>query len=153
MTAIDRIRPPSLETSSEEDFKAQFRWWFEEEVGNVGFLFHQATELLEKIQKHCQDIPAEIREELAQFIAKAVPRVDSIMEIDDPVPVVENTATWLKGALSEGHCGDCTAHPAGCMRCSAEQLYNLPSTVTWRSKREGRELFHEALAAMKVRPS
>lgn len=33
--------------------------------------------------------------------------------------------------LIEEHCGDCICVPSTCMRCYAEDLYAIKSTVTW----------------------
>ena len=35
--------------------------------------------------------------------------------------------------LSHEHCGDCTAFPGECYRCVTEEIYGIPSTVTWDS--------------------
>ena len=51
--------------------------------------------------------------------------------------------------LADNHGGDCTAVPCGCIRCHAEDLYDLPSTVTWVGKHEGSRLYHEWLAQKK----
>jgi hypothetical protein len=46
-----------------------------------------------------------------------------------------------KDFLSTSHCGDCTAVPASCARCIAEDVYCIPSTVTW-NKHEGWAAFN-----------
>lgn len=46
-------------------------------------------------------------------------------------------------ALNESHDGDCTSAPGPCIRCHAEDLYEIPSSVTWANKAEGAELFKE----------
>jgi hypothetical protein len=45
----------------------------------------------------------------------------------------EEFKTHHTEALADEHCGDCTCVPCPCSRCSAETLYNVPSTVTWCS--------------------
>jgi hypothetical protein len=44
---------------------------------------------------------------------------------------LEHFNEYIKGALTEEHCGDCTAVPATCSRCYAETMYKLPYTAWW----------------------
>ena len=39
------------------------------------------------------------------------------------------------------HHGDCIAQPCSCMRCHAEELYNITSSVTWHCKSKGNRLY------------
>lgn len=50
---------------------------------------------------------------------------------------------WQLESLSDMHCGDCVAVPSSCMRCHAEDLYDIPDTATWRNKHEGWKLFNQ----------
>lgn len=45
--------------------------------------------------------------------------------------------------LAGKHCGDCTYCSAPCSRCQAEELYKIPSTVTWNGGHEGYKLLCE----------
>lgn len=54
---------------------------------------------------------------------------------------------WFQRAfidsLSDTHMGDCTGFPSTCMRCHAEELFNIPNTATWSGKSEGYRLHDE----------
>jgi hypothetical protein len=45
--------------------------------------------------------------------------------------------------LAGYHCGDCVAVACACIRCHLEDLYEIPSTVTWNGKHEGWYLYRE----------
>jgi hypothetical protein len=49
---------------------------------------------------------------------------------------------YLVDGLSSTHIGDCTAHPATCIRCNSESLFKIPYSATW-SKSEGHKMFNE----------
>ena len=59
---------------------------------------------------------------------------------------IKTFAEFKAGMLEElagHHGGDCTAIACTCTRCWAEDLYDLPSTVTWDGKHEGHRLYSE----------
>jgi hypothetical protein len=43
--------------------------------------------------------------------------------------------------LAEEHCGDCVQICCTCPRCSAEDLYGIPNTVTWKHN-DGADMYH-----------
>ena len=47
--------------------------------------------------------------------------------------------------LAGAHCGDCVAVSGSCLRCIAEELYKVPSTVTWQNKSAGWHLYNKYL--------
>jgi len=48
---------------------------------------------------------------------------------------------YHKDGLHAMHGGDCTAFACTCERCFAEDMFDVPSTVTWRGKHAGHRLF------------
>ena len=79
--------------------------------------------------------------ELAQAVAH---RALDITETDDdqePWAAIAPRFDEFTTGLAEAHTGDCTAVACPCLRCHAERLYRLPSTVSW-NKHEGYRLWH-----------
>lgn len=57
--------------------------------------------------------------------------------------------TWGMECLSSMHCGDCIAFPASCDRCTAELIYGIPCSATWKDKQEGWNLYSEYVSLLK----
>jgi len=51
--------------------------------------------------------------------------------------------------LSSPHNGDCVAVAGSCARCAAEDVYSLPSSVTWSGKSAGWQLYSEYIKLIK----
>lgn len=57
---------------------------------------------------------------------------------------------YIVDGLSSSHVGDCTAHPATCMRCLSETLFKIPYTADW-TKSEGHKMIREQMEEIKAK--
>ncbi len=73
------------------------------------------------------------------------PFEDEDYEMNNLVGDLETFKKNWGTSLKEEHGGDCVAQSASCIRCYAEELYDLPSSITWKGKHEGARLFGEWL--------
>ena len=140
-SAQTRICPQPPETTPEQDLRAKVRYYIDEEVGDMAYELIEARKIITDLLGD-QKIDEAMQKRLSH-IDRSIKLADFLMEDGDYMERIE-ARTWIKDALSEKHCGDCTGFPASCGRCIAEDYYGLPSTVTWRSKGEGHSLYHEA---------
>lgn len=87
-------------------------------------------------------------EQLKKDSLEVIIRIEKMMDRPDDVEWFETDGDYFTKHLrpeienSEMHAGDCTAVPASCMRCIAEDRYRLPSSVTW-SKGDGYRMLLE----------
>lgn len=68
---------------------------------------------------------------------------DQNCEFWDRIKTFAEFKAGMEKDLADHHGGDCTAIACSCIRCWAEDLYDIPSTVTWNGKHEGSRLYHE----------
>lgn len=92
------------------------------------------------ILNHAEPKPGEKAAKQFEFARKVASRfVDRDAAAIEPWQAICPNFEHFTQGLQEPHTGDCTAVACPCVRCHAERLYGLPSTVTW-SKHTGAQL-------------
>jgi hypothetical protein len=145
MLPIEQIQPPAVETTPDQDFRAKLRWYLDEQIGDMAY----HMQLMRGVTNNLLmggEIDTEMLKDL-RYAQRSFAKADAMMEDGlELMPEIEASAPWLKAALGAPHEGDCVACPCGCLRCQAEDLYGLPSSVTWKGKHEGWALYNQAKA-------
>ncbi len=95
------------------------------------------------ILQHATPKPGDQAQRYFEFAQAVANRALDIADTDDdlePWAAIAPRFDEFTAGLKEPHTGDCTAVACPCLRCHAELLYRLPSTVTW-GKHEGYRLW------------
>lgn len=135
-TNEERLNPPVYQPSKAEISLAKARYVMDEKVWDIIYCLEQYIGILEGKEAEYPYTKESITKEAKESLELWNTALDKNIDIWEALVKPE----WFKSAyidsLSDGHGGDCTALPGSCMRCHAEAMFNIPSTVTW-GKHEG----------------
>lgn len=138
------IHPPAYKATEQEHRIAWLKWCLDRLIWDRIYPVK-----LYRDDGHFKN-PEKAEQELARVLALLFDHHEGDTEDTEPYEKV-----WLphsrfdqfkknqEESLADFHAGDCTAIAAACSRCHAEQLYGVPSTVTWNGKSEGWRLYNE----------
>ena len=139
----DKLNPPAYVPSEAEIKLAKIRLIFDDEIFSIIEDLKMYVMLKEK-----GEVPTWLTEErIKKDALNAVEEWNAGLanwfqndwwEAFDP----KDHYNYIVDGLSSIHIGDCTAHPATCTRCLAEEYFHIPPTANW-SKSEGSKMFHE----------
>jgi hypothetical protein len=111
------LHPPAPITTEREDLLAAFRWWVEEYYNDLVFKHNKLAKKLGADQ--------------ANYLLE-----------DGAIKSLLSLESNLKSMIYEPHMGDCVKVACTCDRCTAEHLYNIPSSVNW-TWQGGRKILKE----------
>lgn len=131
------IHPPTPILTEIQHIAAYRKYLLEEIVWNDLFVIYLAR----KDPQKWNSVDAE--KELSKLLKKLFN--DNHQDVCyDGIESFENfKKTWGTEYISEAHGGDCTGLAGACIRCHAEDWYDLSSTVSWKDKAEGHKLMYE----------
>jgi hypothetical protein len=142
------LNPPSPEMTEADHQLALSRLAFDDTI--FGWLYD-----MERYIKILMDLSASNEE-----IDKAKKYALATIEAFDDWKVERGDSEWweplfygqsylhLRESLKSPHSGDCTAAPATCSRCLAEEFYRIPYTATF-TKHEGYQLWQAYVKSFK----
>lgn len=144
---LERLEPPAYIPTKEEISLAKARYVMEENIWGIVHYLIMYINLLEgkEIRRSNVYTPEIIKTSAIEAIKKWNEAMNKWNDVDDIWEAFLDkewfNSTYID-SLSVMHEGDCTAIACSCMRCQAENVFNIPSTVTW-GKSEGYKLYQE----------
>lgn len=140
------LSPPVYQPSENELIVAKAKYVFENVLWSIIYYTTEYLKIVNEESTKSETKKEMIKKEVDRYMEKWNKGMevwsDEIEFWDAFLP-----KDWFKRAfidsLSDTHMGDCTGFPSSCMRCHAEELFNIPNTVSWKGKGEGSKLYNE----------
>lgn len=142
------LQPPAPNVDAKDDKLAKARFAYDCFISDAMYdamiALKYYTGQIDQEDQLYHDKPEEFFRKQAQYFLDAYAAVekregDEFWDAWIPNDHFEN---YVKPALGEIHAGDCTAIPATCNRCYAEEKYRLPPTANWYDKSLGYKLWN-----------
>jgi hypothetical protein len=139
--AIQKILAPPIKMPTEEQHKIAWLTWHLNDIyydDLLGINMVRTQTMRDDLRKNIDGTPSLIERDLQILDSKFDKwRKSGDKEIWEVIYSFDKFKQDKEADLSDIHCGDCTAVPSPCLRCHAEDLYNLPNSRSWNSKSEG----------------
>lgn len=141
----DKIIPPAYIPSKEEIALAAARYAMENDVWETIYYARMQIDTL----NGKEPIFPYTKESIQKSYERAIKNWDESLEKwtdDNEMWECLVDMEWFEkiyvASLSDMHSGDCTAFPASCSRCHAEEIFKIPYTAKW-GKSEGYKIYHQ----------
>lgn len=138
----DKLNPPNYIPSNEDIKLAKARYAFENEIWEIVYNLIQYKDLLEGKELQYPYTKEMIEKNVKKSVEYWHKSLHNWSDDNDMWDCFINEK-WFKTVYIDGlndyHGGDCTGFASSCPRCHAEDMFKIPSTVTW-GKSEGHKM-------------
>ena len=127
------FNPPSVAPTEEQHKIAYLTYMLEDIFYNylLGINMVRTGKLSDNMREKIDGTKSLIEQDLKCIDAMFEKYSETNKPIWETIYSFEDFKREISSSLHEPHCGDCTCVCAPCCRCQAEELYKIPSTVTW----------------------